>query len=99
MLKQRVPMIISVVGDGLSSTFSFEFRDLFGVTLPTVSGSNALPFAIINQEAVPDNVEIPAPNTDGVTASVSGRVITLTWPSPLEQDSTSQVEMFLDFPA
>lgn len=84
-MKQRISSQIRVVGDGVSTTFTFDLGKVYGLHFAKGNSPADVELSVLNADAIPDEVEVGTASTGSapVSASLSRRAITFTFsPAP-----------------
>src|SRR2546430_16843956 len=104
MNQQSISFEVIVKGDGTSTSFSCDLGAVYGLHFPpnnpsggTSLQSNSL-FVPLDPNVIPDavTVDFTTPNQGGVTASLSRRKITLTFPAVFTGLVTVGMEMLFN---
>lgn len=71
-IQQVIDTELVVIGDGVSTGFSFRLRDVYGLYFPPIElGSEFFPFVVLHQDSIPDGVTLGAVVPPAGTSEVS----------------------------
>lgn len=99
MIKQRVHTRLRLLGDGTSTTYSFDLGKVYGLNFTETNTSTGDVFSLIDSGAIPDSVSVT--DIEGIstflaaTATVSRRTVTLDFSGPFDVEIA--VEIALEF--